>query len=238
LREKGVERPLEEEFQFLMKDSTKRYYKILELEADASPQEVKQAYHDLVQIWHPDRFTHYPRLKQIANEKLKLINEAYAKLQSSKLGGGTRASSKSEAAYVAQKSVKHGKRRVFKTLVVDDEPAFCELLREFLVDKGYHVAVANDGDEALTVYRHERPDIVFLDQRMPGKDGLETLLELKAFDPNVAVIMISAFGNDEIVERSKGEGAFFIHKPINFKYLELAIETKLGLRERIINRAS
>ncbi|MCJ7615369.1 MAG: tetratricopeptide repeat protein [Desulfobacterales bacterium] len=54
-----------------------RYFEILELDSKASPDEVKQAYRDLVNVWHPDRFPGNPRLKQKAEEKLKEINEAY-----------------------------------------------------------------------------------------------------------------------------------------------------------------
>ena len=56
-------------------------YEIFELEPGASPEMVKQAYRDLVQIWHPDRFSHDPRLQQKAQERLKEINEAYEQLQ-------------------------------------------------------------------------------------------------------------------------------------------------------------
>lgn len=58
-----------------------RYYKILELEPGALPEQVKQAYRDLVNVWHPDRFAHDSRLQQKAEEKLKEINEAYERLR-------------------------------------------------------------------------------------------------------------------------------------------------------------
>jgi hypothetical protein len=59
-----------------------RCYKILELEPGASSEELKRAYRDLVKVWHPDRFVDDPQLQQKALEKLKEINEAYARLQS------------------------------------------------------------------------------------------------------------------------------------------------------------
>ena len=57
-------------------------FKILEIDRDASPDEAKQAYKDLVNIWHPDRFSRNPRLKQKAEEKLKEVNIAYETLKS------------------------------------------------------------------------------------------------------------------------------------------------------------
>lgn len=59
---------------------TDQYYEMLELASGASLEEVKRAYRDLVKVWHPDRFTHDPRLQEKAQEKLKKINEAYTHL--------------------------------------------------------------------------------------------------------------------------------------------------------------
>ena len=60
----------------------KRCFEILELNPDASPDEVKQAYKDLVNIWHPDRFSNNPHLKEKAEKKLKEVNQAYETLKS------------------------------------------------------------------------------------------------------------------------------------------------------------
>jgi hypothetical protein len=72
-------------------DDADRYYKVLGLEPGASPEEVKQAYRDLIKVWHPDRFAHDLRLQEKAQEKLKEINEAYDRLQSA--GAGSRGTS-------------------------------------------------------------------------------------------------------------------------------------------------
>lgn len=63
-------------------DNLDRYYEMLELTPEATPEEIKQAYRDLVKVWHPDRFAHDPRLQRKAQEKLKKLNEAYERLQS------------------------------------------------------------------------------------------------------------------------------------------------------------
>ena len=60
----------------------KRYFEILELTPGASVEELNQAYKDLVNIWHPDRFSNNPRLKQRAEEKLKEVNQAYETVKS------------------------------------------------------------------------------------------------------------------------------------------------------------
>lgn len=66
-----------------MRDSA-YYYQILEIEPGASQTEIKQAYKDLTQVWHPDRFSHNPRLRQMAEEKLKQINIAYEHLKTNR----------------------------------------------------------------------------------------------------------------------------------------------------------
>ncbi len=119
-----------------------------------------------------------------------------------------------------------------KILVVDDEPDFREALREILVDKGFSVMEAKNCEEALETYSQERPDIVLLDVIMPGKDGRETLRELKVFDPEVSVIMITALHEEDLALEVMAEGAFdYITKPVNPEYLELALMTKIGLLE-------
>lgn len=117
-----------------------------------------------------------------------------------------------------------------KVLVVDDEISVCKALRKFLEDKDYEVVEAYDGNEALAAYKQESPDIVLLDIRMPGKDGLETFREIRGFDPEASVIMVTAVRDSEVALQAMEEGAFeYITKPINPDYLELVIETKLTL---------
>jgi two-component system response regulator AtoC len=119
-----------------------------------------------------------------------------------------------------------------KILVVDDEPSVCKALRRLLVAKGYNVLEAHDGDQALEVYRRERPDVVLLDIRMPGMDGLETLRELKAIDQGANVIMVTVVVDDEIAKRAMAEGALdYITKPVSpdYIYRALALARAMGL---------
>lgn len=111
-------------------------------------------------------------------------------------------------------------------LVVDDEPILCEMLREFLTGKGFHVTKAHDGDQALAVYKRHRPDVVLLDVRMPGKGGLATLRELGAFDPEAKVIMVTAVHEKKVAEQALAEGALdYITKPFTLPSLQRALET-------------
>ncbi len=115
-------------------------------------------------------------------------------------------------------------------LVVDDEVEFLDGLCEFLKAKGYKVSEASDGEEALVAYRLEMPDLVLLDARMPGMDGLEVLRELKRIDPEAAVIMVTAIDDEGYRRRVMAEGAWdYITKPVILKDLEMAVKARLRL---------
>jgi DNA-binding response OmpR family regulator len=76
-------------------------------------------------------------------------------------------------------------------LVVDDEPQIVRLVRAYLEEAGFHVVTASDGQEALYVARHERPDLVVLDILMPQMDGLEFTRRIRR-EQNVPIIMLTA----------------------------------------------
>lgn len=78
-----------------------------------------------------------------------------------------------------------------KILVVDDEKPIAEILRYNLVQEGYDVILAFDGEEALQLVRRERPDLVLLDIMLPKKDGFEVCREIRRTD-NVPIIMLTA----------------------------------------------
>jgi two-component system response regulator (stage 0 sporulation protein F) len=79
-------------------------------------------------------------------------------------------------------------------LVVDDEESVRFLYKEELEEEGYRVITAADGDEALQKVKIDRPDLITLDIRMPGMDGIEVLHLIRAMDKNIPVIMSTAYG--------------------------------------------
>ncbi len=78
-----------------------------------------------------------------------------------------------------------------KILVVDDEPEIVKLVRAYLERAGFSVVTADDGQQALAVFRHERPNLVVLDLNLPGLDGLDVCRALRR-DSDVPVIMLTA----------------------------------------------
>ncbi|MFC1990402.1 response regulator, partial [Chloroflexota bacterium] len=87
-------------------------------------------------------------------------------------------------------------------LVVDDQFGDRETLKVILEDKGYRVATAADGAEAVKMVKERHYDIIFLDIRLPDMNGVQTFEQVKEIDPDVAVIMMTGYTEEELVKRS------------------------------------
>ena len=111
-----------------------------------------------------------------------------------------------------------------KVLVVDDEKNILESVKMVLNYENYNVQVARDGVDAIDLFKKFLPDIVLLDVKMPGLDGLKVLQTFKELNPVTEVIMISGHsGIEEAVEASR-LGAFdFLEKPISRDKLVLTV---------------
>ena len=94
-----------------------------------------------------------------------------------------------------------------KILVVDDDPHIRELVRVFLEREGFDVLEAADGVEALALIKEHLPDVVMLDLRMPGMDGLNVVAEASAAKLSSRMIILTTFENEEDVQRAMKAGA-------------------------------
>ena len=116
--------------------------------------------------------------------------------------------------------------------MVDDEPGVRDALRQVLEYEGHEVRVAASGGEAITVYPEFRPHLVFLDVKMGGLDGLETLARLRALDERAQVVMISAHGTVSTAVQATQRGAFdFLEKPLDTDRLLVTLRNALGRSE-------
>ena len=116
-----------------------------------------------------------------------------------------------------------------RILIVDDEESVREVLSEYFVEQGYHVESAGGGEEALAIVQRSTPDLVLLDVRMPGIDGVETLRRMRGIAPDVAVIMVTANEDVGLARETLKLGALdYVAKPFDFVYLERAIMAGLA----------
>jgi CheY-like chemotaxis protein len=115
-----------------------------------------------------------------------------------------------------------------RILAVDDEVSVLEVLSEYFGGQGYRVETAGDGPTALARLQQARPDIVLLDVRMPGMDGVEVLKRIRSADPSLPIIMVTANEDVDLARETLKLGAFdYVAKPFDFSYLEQAVT--LGL---------
>ncbi len=116
-----------------------------------------------------------------------------------------------------------------RLLIVDDEPGIRQALKQVLEYEGMDVRMAASGGEALTLYRQQRPTLVFLDVKMAGLDGLETLHRLRALDPRALVVMISGHATVATAVEATQAGAFdFLEKPLDTDRLLVTLRNALA----------
>ena len=110
-------------------------------------------------------------------------------------------------------------------LVVEDGKSQREMLRDFLREEEYDVSEASNGDDALRQVEKNYFDLLLLDYKMPGLDGMEVLEEVKHISPEIDVVMMTAYGTIETaVECMKAGAADYIIKPIELLELLILIE--------------
>ncbi|MGD8282749.1 MAG: response regulator [Desulfobacterales bacterium] len=124
-----------------------------------------------------------------------------------------------------------------KILLADDEEGIRKVLGISLTDSGYDVITAENGEEALEIFRRVQPSIVLTDIKMPGMDGIELLQKIKQEDPDTEVIMITGHGDLDLAIKSlKYEATDFVTKPINDDILEIALKRaheKMDMRRQL-----
>lgn len=128
------------------------------------------------------------------------------------------------------------KQRGFKILLVDDEDFFREATARQLSVRGFQVISADCGEQAVQLTKSEHPEIVVLDQEMPGMRGSETFMAIKEIDPLIEIIMLT--GNtsvDNAIEMMRMGTFDYLMKPVNINELLYKIEdayTRKKLNEK------
>ncbi len=112
-----------------------------------------------------------------------------------------------------------------RVLVVDDEPMVCLALTNWLEEGNYLAKAVEDGPQAITALREENWDILLLDLRMPGMDGMEVLKQIKEIAPQTVVIMMTAYASISGAVQAMKEGAYdYVVKPLDVDQLTLMLD--------------
>ena len=111
-----------------------------------------------------------------------------------------------------------------KILVVDDEIDVCDFVKHFFEERNFLVLTALNGTEAIRLVRKENPDIILLDVRMNGIDGIETLRRIKEVNKKAKVIMVTAIDDSEKISVASKLGAVhYVTKPLVLEELESVV---------------
>jgi DNA-binding NtrC family response regulator len=103
-------------------------------------------------------------------------------------------------------------------LIVDDEPSICWGFRELLTEDGHDVSIASSAEEALDIVTRTIPDAIVLDVRLPGRDGLSAIKDLRGRVGDAPIIIVTAFGNLQTAVRAVEEGAYdYLAKPFDLE---------------------
>jgi len=127
-------------------------------------------------------------------------------------------------------------KKGINVMVVDDETDFRELLTFWLQSKGYSVIPADGGESAVKQVKQNKPDIIFVDLRMPGVDGIEAIRKIRNIDKDLPIIVISAHLDNEKAKLASDLGVSGIfYKGENFEdglsLLESALRTHKKLKK-------
>ena len=122
---------------------------------------------------------------------------------------------------------------VVRILIIEDDEEMRALLRDCLVEEGVEADSAKNGSEAFRILAKESFDLVITDIRMPGLTGLDILPGIKKLQPQASVIVITAFGSEEVRRKSFDRGATaYLEKPIHINRLKTLIQEMVSTKEK------
>ncbi len=113
-------------------------------------------------------------------------------------------------------------------LIVDDQYGIRILLNEVLKKEGYDTLQAASGPEAVKLAKEQNPDLVLLDMKIPGMDGIEILKQMKADNPNIRAIIMTAYGELDMIQEAKNIGAIMhVPKPFDIDDIRKTVKDHL-----------
>jgi two-component system response regulator HydG len=164
----------------------------------------------------------YRRIKKIRGDAIAIMMTAYVvedliqdALQEGAYGVINKPLDIDKITVLIEKAKKGGDGLLI--LVVDDDKGTCTTFKNILVKRGYDVAAASTGDEAIKVTKEKSYDIIFIDMKLPTINGLETYLSIKEVNPEAMVVIMTGFGDEMegLIEQALNSSAYTcLHKPL------------------------
>lgn len=124
-----------------------------------------------------------------------------------------------------------GKKNKLTVLIVDDEENILEFLEEALKDD-YLIIKGKNGKEAIKKVQEFYPDVVLMDYKMPGMDGMEAFLKIKEIDKDIPVILMTAYGTSQVAIQAMKEGAYdYVTKPLDLEEIKVTLKKAIELKK-------
>ncbi|WP_379970687.1 response regulator [Ectobacillus sp. sgz5001026] len=115
-----------------------------------------------------------------------------------------------------------------KILIVDDQYGIRILLNEVFQKEGYQTFQAANGFQAIDIVVNDKPDLIVLDMKIPGMDGIEILKRVKQIDKSIKVILMTAYGELDMIQEAKKLGALMhFAKPFDIDELRQAVREQI-----------
>ncbi len=128
--------------------------------------------------------------------------------------------------------MENDKKRI---LIIEDDDEMRSLLKDFIEEEGYEADSVEKGTYAFRKLMKESFDLIITDIRMPGYSGLEILPELKRLQPGIPIVVITAFGSEEVYRKALSRGAnAYLEKPIHFHKLKELIQKIISTKEKVV----
>jgi DNA-binding NtrC family response regulator len=128
--------------------------------------------------------------------------------------------------------MEQSKKRI---LIIEDDDEMRSLLKDFIEEEGYEADSVEKGTYAIRKLMTDPFDLIITDIRMPGYSGLEILPELKRLQPRIPIIVITAFGSEEVYRKALSRGAnAYLEKPIQFYKLKELIQEIISTKESVV----
>jgi DNA-binding NtrC family response regulator len=123
---------------------------------------------------------------------------------------------------------------IAKILIIEDDEEMRSLLKDFVEEEGYEAESVNNGSEAFRKLAKDSFDIIISDIRMPGLTGLDILPGIKKLQPEASIIVITAFGSEEVNRKAYERGAAaYLEKPIHLHHLRTLMNQMVSSKEKM-----